>query len=104
MDFFSKRHNKNLMHNMQSGQIRMTFIDTEYIELDKLLKREDLASSGGEARYLISQGLARVNGVVETRKRRKLYPGDLVNFNDAEMQVASRTPCSVPENGTEQGD
>jgi len=92
------------MQNRQAGQSRLTFIDTEYIELDKLLKREDLASSGGEARYLISQGLARVNGVVETRKRRKLYPGDLVNFSDTEMQVASRSPCSVPENGTEQGD
>ena len=63
-------------------------ITTEYIELDKLLKRENLTASGGEARYLISQGLAQVNGVLETRKRRKLYPGDVVRFNDIEIRVA----------------
>jgi ribosome-associated protein len=63
-------------------------ISTEYIELDKLLKRENLASSGGEARYLISQGWVQVNGVLETRKRRKLYAGDVVHFNGIEVQVA----------------
>jgi ribosome-associated protein len=82
----------------------MTSINTEYIELDKLLKREDLAASGGEARYLISQGLARVNGVVETRKRRKLYPGDLVSFNGVEMRVTDKEPCPARNSETEQDD
>jgi ribosome-associated protein len=63
-------------------------ITTEYIELDKLLKRENLAASGGEARYLVSQGLVQVNGILEMRKRRKLYPGDVARFNDIEVRVA----------------
>ena len=92
------------MHTPQLALIRMAPIDTEYIELDKLLKREDLAASGGEAGYLISQGLVRVNGVLETRKRRKLYPGDLVNCNGVEMRVTDGEPCSVPNGKTEQGD
>ena len=50
---------------------RPAAISTDYIELDKLLKRENLAASGGEARALIDQGLVRVNGEVETRRRRK---------------------------------
>lgn len=62
-------------------------INTAYIEMDKLLKREDLAASGGEARYQISQGLVQVNGVLETRKRRKLYPGDVVCFNGVAIRV-----------------
>lgn len=62
-------------------------ISTDYIELDKLLKREDLAASGGEARYLISQGLVLVNGTVESRKRRKLYPGDVVRYHGVEVQI-----------------
>lgn len=62
-------------------------LHTEYIELDKLLKRENLAASGGEARYLISEGLVRVNQTVELRKRRKLYPGDVVEFNGALVRV-----------------
>jgi len=63
-------------------------ITTDYIELDKLLKRENLAASGGEARYLISQGLVEVNGVPETRKRRKLYADDVASFNGVEVRVA----------------
>ena len=65
-------------------------IATEYIELDKLLKRENLAASGGEARYLISQGLVQVNGVLETRKRRKLYAGDVASFNGVAVLVVGK--------------
>jgi ribosome-associated protein len=76
------------MPTPQQDSDNIATITTEYIELDKLLKRENLTASGGEARYLISQGLAQVNGVLETRKRRKLYPGDVVRFNDIEIRVA----------------
>lgn len=91
------------MHPLSAHPIRPAFIDTAYIELDKLLKREDLAASGGEARYLISQGLAQVNGAVETRKRRKLYPGDLVRCSGVEMRVVAREPGAVPNSGTAPG-
>lgn len=77
------------MQTPQPQEVRIAVLNTEYIELDKLLKREDLAASGGEARYFISQGLVQVNGVVEMRKRRKLYTGDLVRFNDIEVRVAA---------------
>ena len=92
------------MQTLQADQIEMTSINTQYIELDKLLKRENLAASGGEARFLISQGLARVNGVVETRKRRKLYPGDLISFNGVEMRVTGGEPCPAANSESEQGD
>ncbi len=63
-------------------------IDTEYIELYKLLKRENLAASGGEAKYLVSEGLVTVNGAVETRKRRKLRQGDVITFDDARLVIS----------------
>ncbi len=75
------------MPTKQHVSSSIAIITTEYIELDKLLKRENLTASGGEARYLISQGLAQVNGVLETRKRRKLYPGDVALFNGIEVRV-----------------
>ncbi|MCL2790338.1 MAG: RNA-binding S4 domain-containing protein [Desulfobulbus sp.] len=78
-------------------------IATDYIELDKLLKRENLAASGGEARFLISQGLASVNGVVESRKRRKLYPGDRVLCLGVELQVVTASPCPAQRDNPEQG-
>ena len=62
-------------------------ICTAFIELDKLIKRENLAASGGEARHLIAAGLARVNGEVETRKRRKLHPGDTVELEGRRIRI-----------------
>lgn len=55
-------------------------IDGEYIELFKLLKAAALVASGGEAKNLIAGGDVRVDGEVETRKRKKLYPGAEVDF------------------------
>ena len=79
---------------------RTAAITTDFIELDKLLKRENLAASGGEARYLIDQGLVQVNGAVETRRRRKCRPGDLVVFAGTALRVAALSPAD----GTGQND
>jgi ribosome-associated protein len=56
-------------------------IDTPYIKLDSFLKAVNVVSSGGEAKILITDGQVRVNGVVENRRGRKLYPGDRVELN-----------------------
>jgi ribosome-associated protein len=53
-------------------------IITRYIKLDSLLKGVNAASSGGEAKLIISEGQVAVNGEVELRRGRKLYPGDQV--------------------------
>ncbi|WP_028582412.1 RNA-binding S4 domain-containing protein [Desulfogranum japonicum] len=60
---------------------------TEYIELFKLLKRENISASGGEAKYLVSEGYVSVNGTPETRKRRKIRPGDVVECFDVQLVV-----------------
>lgn len=57
-------------------------INREPVELYKVLKFEGLASSGGEAKQLVADGLVQVNGVVETRKRRKLVQGDQISFGN----------------------
>ncbi len=76
---------------------RLVAINTPFIELDKLLKREALVTSGGEARYCISEGMVHVNGHVETRKRRKLSPNDLVVFNGVHLRVQVVIPSSGQE-------
>jgi ribosome-associated protein len=58
-----------------------------YIELDKLLKLLRLVNSGGEAHLLITEGEVLVNRVTETRKRKKIYPGDLVQFQTHEIKI-----------------
>jgi ribosome-associated protein len=60
--------------------MRNVEIQREPVELYKLLKFEGLASSGGEAKMLIGDGQVKVNGNIETRKRKKIMAGDLVEF------------------------
>ena len=60
-------------------------LDTEFIELNKLLKILSLVESGGKANNLITEGFVRFNGEVDTRKRLKLRKGDEIEF--AEMLI-----------------
>ena len=56
-------------------------INREPVELYKILKFEGLASTGGEAKIMIDQGLVKVNGQVELRRRNKIKSGDVIEFN-----------------------
>ncbi|PID71452.1 MAG: RNA-binding protein [Desulfobulbus propionicus] len=62
-------------------------ISTPFIELYKLLKRENFAASGGEAKYIVSEGMVLVNGEVETRKRKKIVPGDKITCHGETLLV-----------------
>jgi len=53
---------------------------SEYIKLDSFLKLVNEAGSGGEAKILIAAGLVSVNGEPESRRGRKLRPGDIVGI------------------------
>ena len=62
-------------------------ITTEYIKLEALLKLANLVSTGGEAKMLIQDGQASVNGEVCTMQDKKLRPGDTVRFQGQEILV-----------------
>lgn len=62
-------------------------IVSEFIKLDSFLKCVNLVGSGGEAKLIIAEGEVRVNGQVELRRGRKLYPGDRVSLPDREYVV-----------------
>ncbi|WP_318023275.1 RNA-binding S4 domain-containing protein [Paucibacter sp. B2R-40] len=59
----------------------------EYIELDKLLKANGLAESGGRARVLISEGHVQVNGQDELRKTAKIRAGQVVSMQGVRIKV-----------------
>ena len=63
-------------------------ISSEYIKLDSFLKMANLVSSGGEAKLIIADGQVKVNGEIELRRGRKLYPGDLVSLAGRKFSVA----------------
>jgi ribosome-associated protein len=66
----------------------------EYIKLDQFLKLAQVVQSGGEAKMLIQAGQVLVNGQVETRRGRKLRPGDVVVVEGEELVVASDEEAS----------
>jgi ribosome-associated protein len=59
------------------------------IELSQFLKFGGLVDSGGQAKQVIGAGRVRLNGTVETRKGRKLAPGDRVTLDGQTITVVS---------------
>ena len=59
------------------------------IALDRFLKLANVVQSGGEAKHLIQSGAVQVNGAAETRRGRKLRPGDLVEVHGEQFVIES---------------
>lgn len=59
----------------------------DYIELIKLLKVTGLCQTGGEAKGVVSEGMVRVDGEVETRKKKKIISGQVVEFEGQKIKV-----------------
>ena len=57
------------------------------IQLDQFLKLQGIVGTGGQAKMLIQGGEVRVNGEMETRRRRKLQLGDVVEVGDERIVV-----------------
>jgi ribosome-associated protein len=62
-------------------------ITEEPVELCRILKFDNMVASGGEAKHVISEGLVTVNGEVETRKRKKIFSGDIIEFGDKKIRL-----------------
>ncbi len=60
------------------------------IKLDQFLKWVGVASTGGEAKLMIQDGDVTVNGIIETRRGRKLVAGDLVSVQGETYQVGTQ--------------
>ena len=66
-------------------------LESEFVELYKLLKFEGLSESGGSAQQAIADGLVSVNGEVETRKRKKIRAGDQIDFIDHHIEIVGKS-------------
>jgi len=64
-------------------------ISTEFIKLDQLLKFANITENGADAKYLIVNGYVCVNGEVEERRGKKIYPGDkvLIEFEEDRFEL-----------------
>ena len=73
-----------LIYNMSEIRYKLT---EDYIELYQVLKLCNLVGSGGEAKVLITSGEIKVNQIIETRKKKKLYSGDIVQFKETVIHI-----------------
>ncbi len=67
--------------------MRDVIINKEPVELYKILKFEGMVPSGGVAKLAIESGDVIVNGEVETRKRKKIVAGDVIEFNGEKIRL-----------------
>lgn len=57
------------------------------LRLDQLLQLVGIAQTGGQAKFLIQGGEVAVNGEIDTRRKRQLSAGDVVQFDGQDFSV-----------------
>ena len=62
----------------------------EFIKLGQALKAVGFVESGVEAKDVIQNGLVLVNGEIDTRRGRKLYDGDIVEFDGQKIKIVKQ--------------
>jgi ribosome-associated protein len=68
------------LSTQQQSEINLMTEDVA-MRLDQFLKLRGIAGSGGQAKLLIQDGAVLVNGTQETRRRRKLTDGDVIQID-----------------------
>ena len=62
-------------------------IRDEYIKLGQALKLAGLVESGVDAKIEIQEGFVKVNGEVELQRGKKIYVGDIIEFDGQQVRV-----------------
>ena len=64
-------------------------IKDEFIKLGQALKLSGLADLGIEAKIMVQNGLVKVNGGIQTQRGKKLYNGDIFEFEGKQVKVTN---------------
>lgn len=67
--------------------IRQVSVNKVPVELYKILKFEGLLPSGAESKAAVAEGLVKVNGAVETQKRKKILHDDVIEIGDIRLHI-----------------
>lgn len=59
----------------------------EFIKLGQALKLANLVVSGIDAKLVIKDGLVKVNGETQLQRGKKLYDGDIVEFDGNQFMI-----------------
>lgn len=73
-------------NSMIEIQIRET---DEFIKLGQALKKAGLVESGVDAKFVIQDGLVKVNGETELQRGKKIHDGDVISYNGETVKVSN---------------
>lgn len=62
-------------------------LKNETIKLGQALKAAGIVQSGVEAKYIIQDGLVKVNGKIENQRGKKLVKGDCIEYNGETLKI-----------------
>lgn len=62
-------------------------LSEDYIKLGQALKAAGLVGSGVEAKIVIQDGLVSVNGEIDTRRGKKLYGGEVIEYDGQSVKI-----------------
>ena len=66
----------------------LIYLRDDFIKLGQALKAANLSESGVDAKFAVQDGLVKVNGEVDERRGRKLYDGDIVEFEGKQIKIS----------------
>ncbi|NLW06088.1 MAG: RNA-binding S4 domain-containing protein [Pseudomonadaceae bacterium] len=67
--------------------MKQVLINKEPVELYKILKFEGVRTSGAEAKKAVADGFVKLNGELETQKRKKIVAGDIIEIDGESYQI-----------------
>lgn len=65
------------------------YFHTDFVKLQQLMKLADVVGQGSDAKALIQEGYVKLNGEVCTMRGKKVYDGDIMEF-EGESYLACR--------------
>ena len=68
-------------------KVEIVYISTEVIHLDQLLKWMGLSETGGQSHFLIAAEKVKLNDIIVTERRKKIYPGDYLMIDGQEYRI-----------------
>lgn len=68
-------------------QMEVIKLREEFIKLGQALKVTGFVDSGVDAKFVIKDGLVKVNGSTELQRGKKLYDGDIVEYNNEKVKI-----------------
>lgn len=65
-------------------------IKDDFIKLGQALKLAGLVENGVDAKIVIAEGEVKYNGGVETRRGKKVYDGDIIEYNGIQVKIVKQ--------------